>query len=43
VQVEITIGWVWVALCTPRLFLQERKAISDEASTRITIISANAD
>lgn len=42
-RVEIIIGWVWLALTALRLFLQERKAMSDEASTSIAVTDVNAD
>jgi Protein of unknown function (DUF998) len=42
-RVEIIIGWVWLALTAQRLFLQERTARLDEASTRMVFSGANAD
>src|SRR5207248_260067 len=42
-RVLIFIGWAWLSLTALRLFLQERKAMSDEASTRITVTGGNAD
>ncbi len=42
-RVDIIIGWVWLALTALRLFLQERKARLEEASTRITVAGVNAD
>jgi hypothetical protein len=41
-RVEIIIGWVWLALTALRLFLQERKAMSNEAPTRIAVTDVNA-
>jgi hypothetical protein len=41
-RVEIFIGWVWLALTALRLLRQERKAMSEEDSTRITVTDANA-
>ncbi len=42
-RVEIFIGWGWLALTALRLFLQERKARSEEASTRVTGASVTTD
>jgi len=42
-RVLISIGWVWLALTALRLFLQERKTMSEEASTRIAVTNVNAD
>jgi uncharacterized protein DUF998 len=42
-RVLIIIGWVWLALTALRLFLQERKTMPEEASTRIAGTSINAD
>jgi uncharacterized membrane protein len=42
-RVQIILGWVWLALTALRLFLQERKARSYEASTRIAVTNAKAD
>jgi hypothetical protein len=42
-RVEIIIGWVWLALTALRLFLQERKARTEEASTRIAVTNVRAD
>ncbi len=41
-RVEIFIGWAWLALVALQLWRQERKAMSEEASTRITVTEANA-
>ena len=41
-RAQIIVGWVWLALTALRLLRQERKAMSEEASTRITVTDANA-
>ena len=42
-RVLIAIGWGWVALTALHLLRQERKAMSEEAPTRIAGTSVNAD
>ncbi len=42
-RVEIFIGWAWIALTALQLWRQERKAMSEEASTRIAVAGVNAD
>jgi hypothetical protein len=42
-RVVIFIGWVWVALTALRLFLQERRAMSEEAFPRLAVTDATAD
>lgn len=42
-RVQIIIGWIWLALVALQLWRQERKARSEEASTHIAVIDANAD
>lgn len=41
-RIEIAIGWGWLALTALRLLLQERKAMSEEASNRSTVTGASA-
>jgi len=41
-RVEIFIGWAWIALIALHLWRQERKAMPEEASTRIKVTNANA-
>ncbi len=41
-RVEIIMGWVWLSLTALRLFLQERKARLEEASTSIAVTNGNA-
>jgi hypothetical protein len=41
-RVLISMGWVWIALIALHLWRQERKAMSEEASTRITVTEAKA-
>ena len=41
-RVQIIMGWVWLALTALRLFLQERKARLEEASTRIAVTDVKA-
>jgi hypothetical protein len=33
-------GWAWIALTALQLWRQERKAMPEEASTRITVTNA---
>jgi uncharacterized protein DUF998 len=40
-RIQIIIGWAWMALTALHLLHQERKAMSEEASTRITVADAN--
>jgi len=40
-RVVIIMGWVWLALTALRLFLQERKARSDEARTPVAVTDVN--
>jgi hypothetical protein len=42
-RILIIIVWGWLALTALRLFLQDRKAMLDEASTRIAVTNVNAD
>ena len=42
-RVEITIGWVWIALVALRLWREERKARLEEASSSRTVSTATAD
>src|SRR5215469_5784296 len=42
-RVEIFIGWTWLALTALRLRREARKAMSDEASTRVAVTDVNAD
>jgi len=42
-RVVIFIGWAWVALTALQLLRQERKAMSEEASSSSTVIGANID
>jgi len=40
-RAQIIPGWIWLALVALHLWRQERKAMSGEASTRITVTEAN--
>src|SRR5215469_13856981 len=40
-RVVIIMGWVWLALTALRLFLQERKARSEEARTPVAVTDVN--
>lgn len=42
-RAQIIIGWAWLALTALRLLRQDRKALSNEASTSTTVANANAD
>jgi uncharacterized protein DUF998 len=42
-RVEIIMGWVWLALIALHLWRQERKAMSEEASSRSTVSTAKAN
>jgi hypothetical protein len=39
----IIFAWGWLALTALRLFLQERRARVEEASTRIVVTNVNAN
>src|SRR5215472_14104217 len=39
-RLEMSIGWVWLALTALRLLREPREATSDEASTRIAVANA---
>lgn len=41
-RVEITIGWVWIALVALHLWRETRKATPEESPAHIPEISANA-
>jgi hypothetical protein len=41
-RVEIFIGWAWLALIALHLWREARKAMLEEASTRIAVTNANA-
>ena len=40
-RAQIIVGWVWLALVALHLWRQERKAMPEEASTRITVTDDN--
>jgi hypothetical protein len=42
-RVEISMGWVWLALTALHMWRKARKARSEEASTRIAGTSVTAD
>jgi hypothetical protein len=42
-RLEMSVGWVWLALTALRLLREPREATSDEASTRIAVANASAD
>lgn len=42
-RIEIGMGWIWLALTALRLLREARNAVSDEASTPITVANPSAD